>query len=189
MKNHLHCTISQLCLPLFLAFCGLGSFQIVEAHPYSAKREFFQLKRSGEWFNYLENRTYVEVVGTKFIGLQSAFNERRTCLFGLSQAGFEESGTFQVQTKFVCFNTDRYQLHMKKEWCELGTPGCEIDPGGISVGIGNLDFAEPTGNGEDRPIPMPDPLYNSYPSLLNVSVYKPLPFPRQNEASPDSLFQ
>jgi hypothetical protein len=165
--------ISVRLLPWLLLVSSFTSFQTVQAHPYSerlARLEFFHLKRTGEWLNYIENQTYVELAGTKFIGLQAAFNERRSCLFGFSQAGLEDSGRFQVETRFVCFHTGQYQLNLKKEWCELGTKGCEIDPGGISVGIGNLNVAEPTGLGGH--VPLPSGNYPSaYPKLLNVDVY------------------
>ncbi|HET9241226.1 MAG TPA: hypothetical protein VFO10_28435 [Oligoflexus sp.] len=160
---------------LIVSVCTMSSFSAA-AHPYSAQREFFYLKRSAEFFNYLENKTYVEVVGTSFIGLQAAFNDRRTCLYGLNQEGLEGPGAFRVQTQFVCFNTGTFQLTMKKEWCEIGSKGCEIDPGGISVGIGNLDFLEPTELGGEVPLPKPGSFYNSYPKFLNVDVYKPLRF-------------
>jgi hypothetical protein len=172
--------ISKRLLPWLLVGSGFGSFSTVQAHPSSdhlARLEFFHLKRTGEWLNYIENQTYVEVVGTKFIGLQAAFNERRSCLFGFSQAGLGDSGRFEVETRFVCFPTGQYELNLKKEWCELGTKGCEIDPGGISVGIGNLNVAEPTGLGEDVPLPKPGTYPAVYPKLLNVDVFKPLRFP------------
>lgn len=161
---------------LIFSICTLSSLQSAAAHPYSAQREFFYLKRTAEYFNYVENRTYVEVVGTSFIGLQTAFNDRRTCLYGFNKAGLEEPGTFQVQTQFVCFKTGKFQLTMKKEWCELGSKGCEIDPGGISVGIGNLDILPPTDLGGELPLPKPGSFYNSYPKVLNIDVYKPLSF-------------
>jgi hypothetical protein len=161
---------------LIFSVCTLGTIQSASAHPYSAQREFFYLKKTAEFFNYVENRSYVEVVGTSFIGLQAAFNDRRTCLYGLNQAGLEGPGTFEVQTQFVCFNSGKYQLIMKKEWCEVGSKGCEIDPGGISVGIGNLDILEPTELGEELPLPKPGSFYNSYPKFLKVDVYKPLNF-------------
>jgi hypothetical protein len=160
-------------LSFILIASGLISIETATARPYSAKREFFHLKASAEFFNYVENQSYVELVGTKFIGLQSASDENRTCLYGLSQAGLEGPGTFQVQTRFVCFNSDQYQLSMKKEWCELGSPGCEIDPGGISVGIGNLNVAEPIVTDDGLPWPKPGSFYDSYPKILNVDVHKP----------------
>lgn len=161
---------------LIFSVCTLSSFQTAAAHPYSAQREFFYLKRTAEFFDYVTNKTYVEVVGTPFIGLQAAFNDRRTCLYAVNQAGLEGPGAFQVQTQFVCFPTGKYQLTVKKEWCEPGSKACEIDPGGISVGIGNLDFLEPTELGEALPLPKPGSFYNSYPKVLKVDVYKPLNF-------------
>jgi hypothetical protein len=154
----------------------LSSFQTATAHPYSAQREFFHLKRTAEFFNYLESKAYVEVVGTSFVGLQAAYNDRRTCLFGLNQAGLEGPGTYQVRTQFVCFNTGKFQLTMKKEWCEIGSQGCEVDPGGISVGIGNLNILPSTDLGGDLPVPKPGSFNPFYPKFLNVDVYEPLRF-------------
>ncbi|WP_141731377.1 hypothetical protein [Oligoflexus tunisiensis] len=169
--------LSRVLVSLFLASYGLGTSQAAEAHSYSdhfAKLEFLRLKKSGEWLNYIEAGNYVEVEGTRFIGLQAAFSQRRTCLYGFSQAGFDGPGSFAVETRFVCFNTGRYQLNLQKEWCELGTQGCEIDPGGISAGIGNLHVAEPNGIGGGLPFPRPGIFPNSYPSVLTVDVYEPL---------------
>lgn len=148
-----------------------GIMPSAHAHPYSAEREFLRLKRTGEFINYLENQTYLEVGGTSFIGLQYASNTSRTCLFGLNRKGLDAPGTFQVQTRFVCFNKDQYQLTIKKEWCELGTKGCEIDPGGISVGIGNLDILPSMEFGEE--LPLPGSFYDAYPKFLNVDVFRP----------------
>lgn len=161
---------------LIISVCTLGFIPSAAAHSYSPQREFFYLKRTADFVNYSENKTYVEVVGSSFIGLQAAYNERRTCLYGLNQAGLESPGTFQVQAQFVCFSTGKFQLTMKKEWCEIGSKGCEIDPGGISVGIGNLDILPPTELGTEYPLPKPGNFYNSYPKFLNVDVYPPLDF-------------
>ncbi|HYX34586.1 MAG TPA: hypothetical protein VE954_15915 [Oligoflexus sp.] len=177
----------RLVLPIFFVSSSLGPFQSAEAHSYSdrlAKKEFFYLKKTAEWFNYLENKSYVEVVGTKFIGLQAAFDESRTCLYGFSQASFEGAGTFQVDTRFVCFDTDRYKLNLQKEWCVVGTEGCEIDPGGISIGIGNLDIAEPVGLDDDLPIVKPGSFINYYPKRLDVSVIKALRSPFKPGSEP-----
>jgi hypothetical protein len=155
---------------LLLICSGFGPSSAADARSSAerfAKMEFFHLMRSGEWINYIENGTYVEVEGTQFIGLQAAFNTRRTCLYGFSQAGLGSPGSFQVETRFVCFQTKRYELKLQKEWCEIGSQSCGIDPGGISVGIGNLNVVEPVGVG--RPYP------DTFPKLLNVDVYE---FPR-----------
>ncbi len=168
--------LSRFGISALLAALSAGSFSTLDAHPYSAKREFFQLKRSGEWINYAASDLYVEVVPTKFIGLETAFDDRRSCFFGFSQAGLEGPGRFQVQTRFVCFHKHQYQLTMKKKWCELGREGCEIDPGGISVGIGNLDFAEPLPPDIELPLPKPGNFYYPYPKILNLDVYQPLNF-------------
>lgn len=161
---------------LILSVCSLGFIPSAAAHPYSPQREFFYLKRTAEFINYTENQTYVEVLGTAFIGLQAALNDRRTCLYGFYQEAIEAPGAFQVETQFVCFNSGRFQLAMKKEWCEIGSKGCEIDPGGISVGIGNLDILPPTELGSEIPLPKPGSFYNSYPRFVKFDVYKPLDF-------------
>lgn len=157
---------------LLIASLSLGSFGFAEAHSSPdcrAKREFFRLKKSGEWINYMKDGLYLEVTGTKFIGLQLAQNETRACLYGFTQSGLKDSGAFAVQTKFVCFDLGRYELNLKKEYCEEGEAGCEADPGGISVGIGNLNVAEPTG--------MDEGLSFAYPSVIKVDFHRPLRLP------------
>ncbi len=176
MNRPLPPKLSRFCLTALWVALSAGSFSTLDAHPYSAKREFFQLKRSAEWINYAASNLYVEIININFIGLETAFNDKRSCLFGFSQAGLEAPGRFQVQTRFICFPKHQYQLNMKKKWCELGSEGCEIDPGGISVGIGNLDFAEPLPPDIELPLPKPGNFYNPYPKVLKLDVYQPLNF-------------
>ncbi|MBC7531171.1 MAG: hypothetical protein H7318_06300 [Oligoflexus sp.] len=160
---------------LILLITALVSNEDLMAHTGSqrhAKREFFYLKNTGEWINYIEGKSYVEVVGTSFIGLQAAFNAKRTCLFGFFRPEAEAAQAVEIETRFVCFNTDSYELLQQKEWCTDSAPGCAGDPAGISIGIGNIEIVNPSLAA--APNEEAETFFNNYPQDIVVNVFKPL---------------
>lgn len=127
---------------------GLMSEFLLASNSYGplAKVEFFDLKDSGEWLSFSEEKRYAEVEGTDFIALESASSESRTCVYGFRMEELEP-GDNEVAMKFMCFDAGKYSLSVLSQTCEEGE-SCRItDPAQISVGIGNIREAEETYSG------------------------------------------
>ncbi|RYZ58096.1 MAG: hypothetical protein EOP07_07985 [Proteobacteria bacterium] len=183
----------SLGLSLSIAALSLGISSGAEASTGRlARAEFIYLQYMADSQDYQAAQTYVVVEGSNFIGLQKAFSETRTCLFGFNRTDSEGYDLMAVETEFVCFNTDRYNLILYKEYCVSGGPGCEIDPAGISIGIGNLNIFQGEPSTEEPKNPLLSNLTNQFPTELIIklngdeatSEWKPRPLPGRYNGSP-----
>lgn len=113
-------------------------------------------------------KAYAEVEDTGFIALQVASDADRTCVYGFWLKNVTEAAELNVQTQFVCFATGKYILRTFKEYCVEGEKGCEIDPGAISIGIGNIKVFEPTIH--SFPSRNPQTIFDRYPSRVTVNI-------------------
>jgi hypothetical protein len=194
MKSLFNKIQSWLGLALFLGLTALISGLSTRAEASTgrlARAEFIYLQYMADFQDYQAAQTYVVVEGSNFIGLQTAYSEKRTCLFGFERRDAEGFDLLAVETQFVCFNTERYNLILYKEYCISGELGCEIDPAGISIGIGNLNIF--LGDPKETPQnPLLSNLNNPFPSELIIKLngeevtteWKPRPLPGRYNGSP-----
>lgn len=183
-----------LCLSLSLSLLTLSLGMSGEAEASTgrlARAEFIYLQYMHDFWDFQASQTYVVVEGSNFVGLQKAFSEKRTCLFGFDRIDSEGYDLMAVETEFVCFDSNRYNLIMYKEYCVAGTLGCEIDPAAISIGIGNLNIFQGDPSTEPKN-PLFSNLTNEFPKDLIIKLngeealteWKPRPLPGRYNGSP-----